>query len=202
MYINWARRELNLKIVYYGPALSGKTTNLVQIHARVLPEARSELISLATAQDRTLFFDFLELKPRKILGLTPRIQLYTVPGQPRYEASRRLVLRGADGVVFVADSELNRLRDNVLSWCNMRHQLAQQGIAWAGFPLVVQLNKRDLPSAIALDHFVRAMRMDGRFPLLEARAIEGAGVLDTLRAIVGRVVTRVQRELKETVPVQ
>ncbi len=202
MYINWARRELNLKIVYYGPALSGKTTNLVQIHARVLPEARSELISLATAQDRTLFFDFLELKPKKILGLTPRIQLYTVPGQPRYEASRRLVLRGADGVVFVADSELNRLKDNVLSWCNMRHQLAEQGIVWAGFPLVVQLNKRDLPSAIALEHFLRAMRMDGRFPLLEATAIEGAGVLDTLRAIVGRVVTRVQQELKETAPVR
>ena len=109
MFINWQRRELNLKIVYYGPALSGKTTNLEQIHARTNPERRGELISLKTNEDRTLYFDFLQLELGKIGSLTPKIHLYTVPGQTYYEATRKVVLRGADGIVFVADSSAQRL---------------------------------------------------------------------------------------------
>lgn len=116
MFINWQLRQINLKIVYYGPALSGKTTNLEQIHTRIDPTRRSDLVSLKTYEDRTLYFDFLQLELGKINGLTPKIQLYTVPGQAFYEASRRLVLRGADGVVFVADSGSNRINDNVDSW--------------------------------------------------------------------------------------
>lgn len=116
MFINWQQRELNLKIVYYGPALSGKTTSLEQIHARITPARRSQLVSLKTHEDRTLFFDFLQLELGKIEGLTPKIHLYTVPGQTYYEASRKLVLRGADGVVFVVDSSENRLADSLISW--------------------------------------------------------------------------------------
>ncbi len=119
MLINWQSRQLNLKVVYYGPAMSGKTTNLEQIHARVDPNRRSELVSLKTSEDRTLFFDFMQLELGKICGLTPNIHLYTVPGQSYYEASRKLVLRGADGVVFVADSTAGRINENRKSWQDM-----------------------------------------------------------------------------------
>src|SRR5512135_2889742 len=115
MFINWSSREFNLKVVYYGPAMSGKTTNLEQIYKRMDPRRRSDLVSLKTSEDRTLFFDFLQLELGKIAGLTPKIQLYTVPGQVYYEASRRIVLRGVDGLVFVADSAINRLNENLES---------------------------------------------------------------------------------------
>src|SRR5512135_2661399 len=123
MFINWSSREFNLKVVYYGPAMSGKTTNLEQIYQRMDPRRRSDLVSLKTSEDRTLFFDFLQLELGKIAGLTPKIQLYTVPGQVYYEATRKLVLNGADGVVFVADSQPNRLKDNVESWASLKAHL-------------------------------------------------------------------------------
>ncbi len=196
MYVNWSRRELSFKVVYYGPAMSGKTTNLVEIHRRVRAENRSQLVSLNTEADRTLYFDFMQLELNKICGFTPRVQLYTVPGQVQYEVSRRLVLRGADGVVFVADSQLGRLPDNLVSWEDMHRHLRSYNMSLANLPVVIQLNKRDLPSAVGPDQFRRVMGVNGRYPLVEARAVEGVGVLDTLRSIIGCVIGRLQRQLQ------
>ncbi len=192
MFINWQLRELNLKVVYYGPALSGKTTNLEQIHARINPQRRGELISLKTAEDRTLYFDFLQLELGKISGLTPKIHLYTVPGQSYYEASRKLVLRGADGVVFVADSAANRTADNLESWKNMKAHLASLNLS-SDIPLVVQLNKRDLPNAMPAPLLRNILHING-LPTFESVAVRGQGVFDTLKAIINGVVKNVQRE--------
>lgn len=194
MFINWQLRELNLKIVYYGPALSGKTTNLEQIYARVDPRRRGELISLKTHEDRTLYFDFLQLELGQISGLTPKIHLYTVPGQAYYEASRKIVLRGADGVVFVADSSANRLKDNLKSWKNMRIHLAELHMSFIDLPLVVQFNKRDLPDAMLTTSLQTLLHVNGS-PTFEAIAIQGHGVFDTLKAIINRVISKVQREM-------
>lgn len=194
MFINWQLRELNLKIVYYGPALSGKTTNLEQIHAKVDPRRRGELISLKTHEDRTLYFDFLQLELGKISGLTPKIQLYTVPGQTYYEASRKLVLRGADGVVFVADSAPDRVKDNLESWQSMRTHLAELNMSFTNLALVVQFNKRDLPNALSPASLSNLLHLNGS-PTFEATAIQGQGVFDTLKAIINKVVGRVQQEV-------
>lgn len=194
MFINWQQRELNLKVVYYGPALSGKTTNLEQIHARVNPQKRGELISLKTHEDRTLYFDFLQLELGKISGLTPKIHLYTVPGQTYYEASRKLVLKGADGVVFVADSAPNRLKDNLELWANMKSHLQSLNISLADIPIIVQFNKRDLPNAMPLAGLRGLLQVNG-YPTFESVANKGEGVFDTLKAIINGVVTRVQREV-------
>lgn len=194
MFINWQLRELNLKIVYYGPALSGKTTNLEQIHARVDPNRRSELISLKTHEDRTLYFDFLQLELGRICGLTPKIHLYTVPGQTYYEASRKLVLRGADGVVFVADSARSRLEDNLKSWRDMQAHLVSFDISPARLPLVVQFNKQDLPNALPATALRATLNLNG-CPSFESIAIRGQGVFETLKAIINGVVKNVQREV-------
>ncbi len=194
MYINWARRELNLKIVYYGPPMSGKTTNLVVIHQRTDPARRGELISLNTTDDRTLYFDFLRLDLNRIGGLTPRIHLYTVPGQPTYEASRRLVLRGADGIVFVADSAQDKVDANLTSWLNMVGHLEALSLPFDGMPLVVQLNKQDLPTALPAEQLRRLMGVNG-YATFEAVAIRGVGVFDTLKAIIHDVVVKLQREM-------
>ena len=192
MFINWQLKELNLKVVYYGPALSGKTTNLEQIHAKVDPRRRGELISLKTHEDRTLYFDFLQLELGKISGLSPKIHLYTVPGQTYYEASRKLVLRGADGVVFVADSAASRTNDNLESWASMQQHLKLLNIA-SSTPIIVQLNKRDLPNALAVPMLKRILGINGH-PTYEAVAVSGQGVFDTLKAIINRVVAQVQRQ--------
>lgn len=194
MFINWARREVNLKIVYYGPPLSGKTTNLIQIHSHVDPRRRGELISLKTSDDRTLYFDFLRLDLAKIGGLTPRIHLYTVPGQPNYEASRRLVLRGADGVVFVADSAADQVDNNLDSWASMQRHLTSFSEPMDKIPMVVQLNKRDLPNALPGEVLRSMLQLNG-LPTFEAVAVRGDGVFDTLKAIVHGVVTGLQREI-------
>jgi signal recognition particle receptor subunit beta len=194
MRINWQLRVLNLKIVYYGPALSGKTTNLEQIHKSVDPQRRSDLVSLKTHEDRTLYFDFLQLELGKISGLTPQIQLYTVPGQAYYEASRRIVLRGADGVVFVADSHRNRMRANVRAWRNMLQHLESFGLLTPHFPIVVQFNKRDLPAATPLPIMSNLLQLNGH-PSFQAVAVNGKGVLPTLKAITRSVVGSVKREL-------
>jgi hypothetical protein len=192
VYINWKLSELNLKIVYYGPALSGKTTNLEQIHARVDPARRSELVSLKTHEDRTLFFDFLQLELGQIGGLTPKIHLYTVPGQTYYEASRRLVLRGADGVVFVADSAVERLGDNLESWRTLRVHLASLDIPWGSVPVVVQFNKQDVPNALAVSELEACMDVDG-LTTFSSVATRGVGVFETLKAITREVIVRIDR---------
>ncbi len=194
MRINWQMRVLNLKIVYYGPALSGKTTNLEQIHKSVDPQRRSDLVSLKTNEDRTLYFDFLQLELGKISGLTPQIQLYTVPGQAYYEASRRIVLRGADGVVFVVDSDRKRMRANLIAWQNMLKHLESFNLLTPHFPIVVQFNKRDLPAAVPAPLISKLLRLNGH-PCYEAVAVNGNGVLPTLKAITRSVVTSVKREL-------
>jgi len=194
MLVNWQLRELNLKVVYYGPALSGKTTNLEQIQAQVNPERRGELISLKTHEDRTLYFDFLQLELGRISGLTPKIHLYTVPGQTYYEASRKLVLRGADGVVFVADSAPDRLDANLELWDSLKTQMTSLGLPLAEMPLVLQFNKRDLPDATPVSVLRNVLQVNG-YPTFESVAMRGQGVFDTLKAIINGVITRVQREI-------
>lgn len=193
MFINWQLRQINLKIVYYGPALSGKTTNLEQIHARIDPTRRSDLVSLKTYEDRTLYFDFLQLELGKINGLTPKIQLYTVPGQAFYEASRRLVLRGADGVVFVADSGSNRINDNVDSWQNMKKHLISLDLDSDNLPIIVQFNKQDLPNALPAAFMQNILNCQSYRSILSVANI-GQGVFDTLKAIISGVVVNIQKE--------
>ncbi|MEA4909770.1 MAG: gliding-motility protein MglA [Chloroflexi bacterium] len=194
MHINWQSREINLKIVYYGPALSGKTTNLEQIHARIDPRRRSDLVSLKTQGDRTLFFDFLQLELGRIGSLTPKIQLYTVPGQSYYEASRKLVLRGADGVVFVVDSAAERLTANVQAFQDMRAHLASFDTPLNDVPVIVQFNKQDLPTALP-PHVLRMLLHTDSLPVLTASAKCGDGVFTTLKAITRGVMAYVQREV-------
>lgn len=193
MFINWQLRQINLKVVYYGPALSGKTTNLEQIHLKIDPSRRSDLVSLKTYEDRTLYFDFLQLELGKINGLTPKIQLYTVPGQAFYEASRKLVLRGADGVVFVADSGSNRINDNIESWQNMLKHLVSFDLDPDKMPLVVQFNKQDLPNALPAPFMQNILNCQNRRIILSV-ANTGNGVFDTLKAIISGVVTKIQQE--------
>ncbi len=193
MFINWQLRQINLKVVYYGPALSGKTTNLEQIHARIDPTRRSDLVSLKTYEDRTLYFDFLQLELGKINGLTPKIQLYTVPGQAFYEASRRLVLRGADGVVFVADSGSNRINDNIDSWQNMKKHLISLDLDLDHLPIIVQFNKQDLPNALPAP-FLQNILNCQKYRSITSVANMGQGVFDTLKAIISGVVVNLQKD--------
>jgi signal recognition particle receptor subunit beta len=193
MHINWQLRELNLKIVYYGPAASGKTTNLEQIHRRVDSSHRSDLVSLKTYEDRTLFFDFLQLELGKISGLTPKIHLYTVPGQSYYEAVRRLVLRGVDGIVFVADSAPEKVQANIQAWRDMEKHLTSYKLSIGQTPVVLQCNKQDLLGALALGEMRSVLRVQdmASYP---AVAMNGEGVLETLKAITRNVITQVQRQ--------
>ncbi len=194
MFINWKQREISLNIVYYGPALSGKTTNLEQIHARVNPSVRSELFTLNTHEDRTIFFDFLQLEMDYIGGLRPRFGLYTVPGQVYYEATRQTVLRRADGIVFVVDSQATRLDENRATWQEMERHLAQMGRPRQTFPLVIQLNKRDLPEALPVAELKAALGVDAP-PCYEAIALKGIGVPETLHAAMRLVLADVQRKM-------
>lgn len=184
MYINLAEKELTLKIVYCGPALSGKTTNLIQIHKSVSPKNRSDLVSLKTANDRTMYFDFIEIEAGKVSGLRPKFQIYTVPGQPRYEVSRKMILRGADGVVFVADSQPHRLSENCAAWADLHHHLSSHGFDLDTFPIILQWNKCDLPTFSSAAHFKGAIHINGQYPLIESAAVEGRGVFETLQSII------------------
>ncbi len=194
MFINWKLRELNLKIVYYGPALSGKTTNLQYIHSRTNPRLRGDLVSLKTREDRTIFFDFLQLELGEIKGLKPKFNLYTVPGQVMYEATRKLVLQGADGVVFVADSQMSRLADNIQAFKGMQRHLADLGLDPQRTPCVVQFNKQDLPGLAPVPVLKRLFARDGA-PWFTAIAIQGIGVFETLKASINQVVSQAQRQL-------
>jgi len=195
VFINRRLRELNLKIVYYGPALSGKTTNLVYIFNHTRPELRGDLISLKTREDRTIFFDYLQLELGQIKGLKPKFNLYTVPGQVYYAASRKLVLQGADGVVFVADSQTYRMVDNLTSLQDMRVYLRELGIDPWSLPLVVQFNKRDMPDAAGVPTLRALLRLNNSMPCLESVATKGVGVFDTLKAIINAVVSNVQKSI-------
>jgi signal recognition particle receptor subunit beta len=179
LQIDFQARELTVKLVYYGPALSGKTTNLQAIHKLVAPEARGRLMTLETRDDRTLFFDLLPLTFSAISGLKVRIKLFTVPGQVIHAATRRLVLSGADGIAFIADSQRGETRANQASFLDMQENLTENGLDPAKMPLVIQFNKRDLPD-IRTDAEIDALAKRGREPVYKAVALRGAGVLETL----------------------
>jgi signal recognition particle receptor subunit beta len=191
-FINYSSREISCKIVYYGPGLCGKTTNLQYIYAKTNPEAKGKMISLATETDRTLFFDFLPLALAEIRGFKTRFHLYTVPGQVFYDASRKLILKGVDGVVFVADSQIERMEANLESVDNLRVNLAEQGYDLSKVPYVVQYNKRDLPNVVSLDE-LRGMINPTRVPEFEAIAPTGVGVFDTLKAVAKLVLTELKK---------
>ncbi len=185
-FINYSSREINCKIVYYGPGLCGKTTNLQYIYSKTNPDLKGKMISLATETERTLFFDFLPLALGQIRGFKTRFHLYTVPGQVFYDASRKLILKGVDGVVFVADSQVERMEANLESIDNLKANLGEQGYDLTKVPLVIQYNKRDLPNAAPLDEMRRTLNPRGT-PDFEAAAPVGRGVFETLKAIAREV---------------
>ena len=190
--VNYSTREITCKIVYYGPGRSGKTTNLQYIHAMVPDERKGAMVSLATETDRTLFFDFLPLDLGTISGFNTKIQLYTVPGQVYYNATRKLVLRGADGVVFVADSQHEQLEDNVESLRNLHENLIEQNIDVRDTPLVLQYNKRDLPGVASVEQLEDSLNFRG-VPAFPAAAVSGEGVFDTLKAVSELVLRSLSR---------
>ena len=192
-FINYAAREINCKLVYYGPGLGGKTTNLQYVYARTNPNAKGKLISLATETDRTLFFDFLPLELGNIRGFRTRFHLYTVPGQVFYDASRKLILKGADGVVFVADSQEARRDANIESVRNLQDNLRAQGLDLGQLPYVLQLNKRDLPGAMKVDEMTRDLRT-GNEAVFEAVATTGVGVFETLKAVARLVLVQLKKQ--------
>ena len=191
-FINYSAREINCKIVYYGPGLCGKTTNLQYIYGKTHPEAKGKMISLATETERTLFFDFLPLALGEIRGFKTRFHLYTVPGQVFYDASRKLSLKGVDGVVFVADSQIERMEANVESLENLGVNLKEQGYELANVPYIVQYNKRDLPNAAPLDEMRRLLN-PGNHLEFEASARSGMGVFETLKAVARGVLSDLKR---------
>ena len=182
--INYAQRIIDFKIVYYGPGMAGKTANLQYIH-RCLPNGnRGNMISLATGDDRTIYFDFLPVTALTVRGFQTRFQLYTVPGQVQYNATRRLVLRGADGLVFVADSQFERLRENVESFRDLEANLREYESTLDEIPYVLQYNKRDLPNLAPLSYLEFVLnRRAARVPFFEASAIDGKGVFETLNTV-------------------
>ena len=182
-FINYAAREINCKIVYYGPGLGGKTTNIQHIHEKTRSEAKGKLISLATETDRTLFFDFLPIELGTIRGFRTRFHLYTVPGQVFYDASRKLILKGVDGVVFVADSQEMRMDANLEAVNNLKENLKDHGYELDKVPYALQFNKRDLPTAVPVEEMERVLRFKDE-PTFEAVATKGTGVYDTLKGIV------------------
>lgn len=191
-FINYASREINCKIVYYGPGLCGKTTNLQHIYQTTAPEAKGKMISLATETERTLFFDFLPLALGEIKGFKTRFHLYTVPGQVFYDASRKLILKGVDGVVFVADSQEERMDANIESLSNLRTNLSEHGYDLDKLPYVVQYNKRDLPNTMPTEELRRELNSAG-VPDFEACATTGEGVFETLKAVAKLVLIDLKR---------
>ena len=191
-FINYASREINCKIVYYGPGLGGKTTNLQYIYDSTAPQAKGKLISLATETDRTLFFDFMPLELGTVRGFKTRFHLYTVPGQVYYDASRKLILKGVDGVVFVADSQEERMDANIEALYNLEENLQTQGYNLKEVPYVLQLNKRDLPNVISTDELSGELQRKNE-PVFEAVAAQGVGVFDTLKAVAKQVLTELRK---------
>jgi signal recognition particle receptor subunit beta len=191
-FINFAAREINCKIVYYGPGLGGKTTNLQYIYDRTGDRQKGKMISLATETERTLFFDFLPLDLGTVRGFKTRFHLYTVPGQIFYDASRKLILRGVDGVVFVADSQEERMDANLEALDNLQDNLKEHGYEFARIPYVLQFNKRDLPNALPVDALRKDLRKREE-PIFEAVAFQGAGVFETLKEVARQVLVELKK---------
>ncbi len=191
-FINYASREINCKIVYYGPGLCGKTTNIQWIYEQAHPEKKGKLVSLATETDRTLFFDFLPLDMGMVKGFKVRFHLYTVPGQVFYDASRKLILRGCDGVIFVADSQRARMEANIESIANLATNLKENGFDIRTIPYVLQLNKRDMPSAAPVEEMGRLLRFRNE-PMIEGVANQGTGVIETLKACARQILLELQK---------
>jgi len=191
-FINYSSREINCKIVYYGPGLCGKTTNLQYVYAKTNPEAKGKMISLATETERTHFFDFLPLSLGEIRGFKTRFHLYTVPGQVFYDASRKLILKGVDGVVFVADSQIERMEANIESVENLKINLAEQGYDLNKIPYVVQYNKRDLQNIATVEELRRLLN-PRIVPEFQAVAPTGVGVFDTLKSVAKLVLTELRK---------
>ena len=191
-FINYASREINCKIVYYGPGLCGKTTNLQYIYDSTAKNAKGKLISLATETDRTLFFDFMPLELGTVRGFKTRFHLYTVPGQVYYDASRKLILKGVDGVVFVADSQEERMDANIESLYNLEENLQEQGFDLLKLPYVLQLNKRDLPNVVPVEELKAELQKKSE-PSFDAIATDGDGVFDTLKAVAKQVLTELRK---------
>ena len=181
--INFSAREINFKIVYYGPGMSGKTTNLKRIYEQVPQDAKGEMVSLATEDERTLFFDFLPIDLGQVNGFKTRFHLYTVPGQVFYNSSRKLILRGVDGVVFIADSAPSRLRANAESLRNLRENLAEYNLQLGEIPYVVQINKRDLPDALPSEMIQKVLDPSGKIQFFDGIANDFVGVKEPLRAV-------------------
>jgi signal recognition particle receptor subunit beta len=192
--INFSLREINFKIVYYGPGLSGKTTNLKQIYEQVPAESKGDMVSLATEDERTLFFDFLPLDLGKVNGFKTRFHLYTVPGQVFYNSSRKLILRGVDGIVFVADSAQDRIRANAESLRNLRENLREYNLRLADVPHVIQVNKRDLPDAVPMEMLRQVLTPDNSIQMFEAVASEFKGVFEPLRAVSTMVLEKLAQK--------
>ena len=195
-FINYSAREINCKLVYYGPGLCGKTTNLKVIYEKTAEGAKGKMISLATETERTLFFDFLPLALGEIRGFKTRFHLYTVPGQVFYDASRKLILKGVDGVVFVADSQEERFEANLESLENLQQNLREQGLELSKIPWVLQYNKRDLPSAVSVEEMRKALNPTGEIPEFESAAMSGKGVFETLKALAKLVLLELRKGSK------
>jgi signal recognition particle receptor subunit beta len=191
-FINFAAREINCKIVYYGAGLGGKTTNLQYVFDKTTDKSKGKMISLATETDRTLFFDFLPLDLGTVRGFKTRFHLYTVPGQVFYDASRKLILRGVDGVVFVADSQEERMDANVEALENLKDNLKEHGYDFGKIPYVLQLNKRDLPNALPVDSLKKELQKRNE-PVLEAVAYQGTGVFETLKEVARQVLVELKK---------
>jgi signal recognition particle receptor subunit beta len=193
-FLNYSTREINFKIVYYGPGLSGKTTNIKYIYEKVKNDNKGKLVSLATETERTLFFDFFPLDLGTIKDYKVRFHLYTVPGQIYYSASRKLILRGVDGLVFVADSQNERFEANIESIQDMLENLADYKIDFATIPYILQLNKRDLPNVTPANELIAALRKKNE-PVLESVASRGYGVVETLKAISKLIMIEVKNKI-------
>ncbi len=190
--INYSSREINCKIVYYGPGLCGKTTNLQYVYQKVDPSTKGKLITLATEMDRTLFFDFLPLELGTVKGFKTRFHLYTVPGQVYYDASRKLILRGVDGIVFVADSQTARYDANIESLYNLHENLEEYKLKLDDVPFVLQYNKRDMPDVIAVEELEQELNPE-KFPSFPAVAVKGDGVFDTLKCVAKGVLKKLSQ---------
>jgi signal recognition particle receptor subunit beta len=191
-FINYSSREINCKIVYYGPGLCGKTTNLQYIYRRTNPDQKGKLISLATETERTLFFDFLPLALGDIRGFRIRFHLYTVPGQVFYAASRKLILKGVDGIVFVADSQLERMESNMESLDDLQINLSEQNYELEKIPFTIQYNKRDLPNIVPVEEMERLLN-PRKLLFFEAVAVTGKGVFETLKAVAKQVLFELKK---------
>lgn len=197
MFINYGLGQIDLKIVYYGPGFSGKTTNLEWAHSHIDPSLRSDILNLKTKEDRTIFFDFMQFEVGKIKGLTPKFNLYTVPGQDMYTVSRKIILNGVDGIIYVADSSPDRMRDNLFTMIDLVKNLRANKLQVENFPIILQYNKRDLPNALPVETLRKTLN---RFhaPEYEAVAVNGTGVFESLKRVIELVVARVTKLVNET----